>query len=417
MEKIMGKLIEVKINLSETKNILEKIHKNRIKIFEEISKEIKYSVKQIIENILNIEMNLFLGSIDQKENKRNGYKARNYAIKGIGGISFLIPRDRDSKFNSVIIPKNETIDPRIKEDLAVLHLAGLSTRTINLISKRFFGIEVSYDTVHQSLGMLSKKATGWLTRELTDEYWALYIDGTNFNVQRRNSTEKEPSLVVLGIDSQDKKSILAIEPGYKDNAECWRSVFKSLKERGLNFSKVKIGIMDGLPALEKVFKEEFPKSVTARCWVHAMKNALAKTPARLEKPVKLLLHKIMYANSLNEAKNAFLEFKNQMGDDAERAVNCIEKDLDSLLVHYTFDQKYWTALKTTNSIERINKEFKRRTKVMDSVGEKTLNIIVAFTALKMEKNWRKTKVDETGVDKIINYNKNYLEETLSNLQH
>lgn len=414
MEKIMGKLIEVKIKFSEAKLILENFNKNRLKMFDEISQEIKKSVTKTLENLLDLEMDLFLGSTGQEQNKRNGYKSRGYAIKGIGGVSFSFPQDRNSNFKSVIIPPNEIIDPRIKEDLAVLHLAGLSTRVINLISKRFFGIEVSSATVSKSLNLLSEKAYGWLTRPLTDEYWALYIDGTNFNIQRRNSTEKEPSLIVLGIDTEDRKSILAIEPGYKDNVDSWKSVFKSLKERGLDPLKIKIGIMDGLPGLEKAFKEEFPKSVTARCWVHAMKNALAKTPSRLEVPFKQLLQKVMYADSLNGAKKAFEELKRQMNGDAKRAIDCIEKDLESLLVHYTFDKKYWVALKTTNSIERINKELKRRTKTMDSVGEKTLNVLVAFIALKMEMNWKKKKIS---VENIIKYDKNKIEDTLLQLQN
>jgi len=417
MENVMGKLIEVKIKFSEAKLILENFNKNRLKMFDEISREIKKSVTQTLENLLDLEMNLFLGSAGQENNKRNGYKARSYALKGIGGISFSFPQDRNSKFNSVLIPKNETIDPRIKEDLAVLHLAGLSTRVINLISKRFFGIEVSSDTASKSLGLLSEKACAWLTRPLTDEYWALYIDGTNFNIQRRGSTEKEPSLIVLGINKENRKSILSIEPGYKDNADSWISVFKSLKERGLDPSKIRIGIMDGLPGLEKVFKEKFPKSVTARCWVHAVKNALAKTPARLEVAFKQLLQKVMYSDSYNGAKKAFEELKKQMNNDAKRAIDCIEKDLESLLVHYTFDKEYWVALKTTNAIERINKELKRRTKTMDSVGEKTLNVLVAFVALRMESNWKKQKVNSLNIENIIKHNQNKIEDALLNLQN
>lgn len=77
-----------------------------------------------------------------------------------------------------------------------------------------------------------------------------------------------------------------------------------------------------------------------------------------------------------------------MGGAGQRAVSCIEKDLESLLVHYTFDKSYWRTLKTTNPIERINKELKRRTKSMETLGESTLTAVVAFTALKLEMGWK-----------------------------
>ena len=233
----------------------------------------------------------------------------------------------------------------------------------------------------------------WLTRPIDKRFWALYIDGTNFKIQRRSSTEREPSLVVLGLGEDNYRSVLAIEPGTKDNVDAWRAVFGELKKRGLDPKFVRIGIMDGLPGLETLFCEEFPNAVTARCWVHSLRNALAKTPARLRDPFKLLAHKVMYAQSENDAREAFMALKEGMGNDAERAVHCLAKDLDSLLAHYRFDKRFWRALKTTNAIERVNKEFKRRTKSMGSLGESSLSVIVAFVALRLEMGWQRNQVD------------------------
>jgi putative transposase len=120
--------------------------------------------------------------------------------------------------------------------------------------------------------------------------------------------------------------------GTKDNAECWRAVFKSLKDRGLDTSAVRIGIMDGLVGLENLFKESFPNAITGRCWVHALKNTLAKVPERLRETFHQMALRVMYASSENKAREAFLGLKTAMKTDAERAVHCLEKDLDSLLV-------------------------------------------------------------------------------------
>jgi putative transposase len=238
-------------------------------------------------------------------------------------------------------------------------------------------------------------------------------------IQRRGSTEREPSLVVLGIDELNRKSILAIEPGTKDNVDAWEAVFGELIKRGLKSENVRIGIMDGLPGLESLFQKMFPKAVTARCWVHALRNALAKTPARFREAFKVLAHKVMYASSEDQARQAFRALKQAMGADAERAVHCLEKDLDSLVMHYRFERRFWMALKTTNPIERINKEFKKRSRSMGTLGEQTLECLLAFTALRLEMGWKQVSIDSAGLAKAfeLRHKTNAIEETVAELLH
>jgi len=336
-----------------------------------------------------------------------------------GGITFRMPTDRLSRFESSLVPKNEQIDPRLKEDMAVFHLAGISTRDLKMMSKRLLGIEICNQTVSNSLKTIENRAVEWLSRPISGKYWALYVDGTNFSIQRRGSTQKEPSLVVLGIDENSTKSILSIEPGTKDNVDAWTAVFEELISRGLKIEDVRIGIMDGLPGLESLFKRTFPKAVTAQCWVHALKNALAKTPARIRIVFKKMLSEVMYACSEDAAREAFKALKQAMGADAQRAVSCIEKDLDSLVVHYRFDKRYWMALKTTNPIERVNKEFKKRSRSMGTMGENLLESLLAFTALRLEMGWRQVPVHSKQLVKLQNVGEriNAIENTMAELLH
>ena len=412
-------IIKVDVNLPELKEAIANIEEGRKKFFELLTKEIKEATSFAVEQILESEITVFLGKNSEKDNKRNGYKVRDYTIKGIGGITFRTPQDRKGRFKSEIIPANETIDPRIKEDMAVLHLAGISTRDLEMISKRILGIEVSRQSISNSLQNIEEKAVEWLTRPIKRSYWALYIDGTNFKIQRRGSTQKEPSLVVLGVDENSRKSILAIEPGTKDNVESWKAVFNELIKRGLKTESVQIGIMDGLPGLEKCFKETFSKAETARCWVHSLKNALAKVPTRLREPFKQLVYKVMYASSEEQARVGFKSLKEAMDVDAQRAVQCLEKDLNSLLVHYHFEKRFWLALKTTNPIERINKEFKKRSRSMGTMGERTLECLLAFTALRLEMNWKKVPIDAPQLEKLkyLGDKINTIEETVTELFH
>ena len=386
-------IIKLEVNLLELSEAMRAFRENRLRAFESVTREVGQAVSGFFNQLLHSEMSLFLGRADQAGNKRNGYYEREYALKGVGCLRIRMPRDRKREFKSEIIPAREQIDPRLKDDLALLHLAGISTRMVGMISRKLLGVEVSSDTVSRSLDRIEANALGWLSRPIEKKYWALFVDGTNFRLQRRASTEKEPLLVVMGLDEEHRMSILALEPGQKDSAECWRSVFKDLKQRGLEASQVRLGIMDGLPGLEKVFREEFGGSVTARCWVHALRNAMAKVPKRLADAFKTLAQRVMYADNEDAGRKAFAALKEAMGSDAVSALACLEKDLESLLVHYRFDPKLWPTLRTTNPIERVNRELKRRTKTMETLGEKTLRIVTVFVALRLEFYWQQKPVD------------------------
>ena len=409
-------IIKVEIKVPELVQALESFKENRATALEALTNEIRHGVSDFFNAVLQAEMDLFLGRPDQSSNKRNGFREKEYALKGVGCLRIRMPTDRKREFESSVFPHREQIDPRLKEDIAILHLAGLSNRVMAMVSKRVLGVEVSTDTVTKSLDIIEGKALAWLERPLHKKYWSLFIDGTNFKIQRRGSTEKEPSLVVLGVDEENRMSILSISPGYKDNAESWREVFKDLVKRGLDPQAVQIGVMDGLPGLETAFKESFVRAVTARCWVHSLKNAMAKVPERLRPAFKKLAHAVMYASSEASARQAFRALKHEMGHDAERSVRVLEKDLDSLLAHYKFDQKLWRTLRTTNPIERVNKELKRRTKSMETLGERTLEVLLAFTAMRLEYHWQRVPVDTPHLEKLGG-RKNKIEESFLQLTH
>lgn len=410
-------IIKVEVNLSELTQAVESFRRDRLQALEALGSEIRLGVSRFFNQLLHLEMSLFLGKADQLGNKRNGYYEREYALKGIGALRIRMPLDRRCEFKSEILPPREQLDPRLKEDLALLHLAGISTRMIGMISRKLLGVEVSSDTVSQSLSLIEGNALSWLNRPITEEFWALFVDGTNFRIQRVGSTEKEPSLVVLGLNKLHQLSVLAIEPGQKDNAECWRSLFIDLKRRGLSAQEIRLGIMDGLSGLEAVFKEEFSGSQTARCWVHAMRNAMSKTPERLAESFKTLAHKVMYARSEDEARKSFSFLKASMQIEAGRAVACLEKDLESLLIHYRFDPQLWRTLKTTNPIERVNKELKRRTKTMETLGERTLRIVTAFVALRLEFYWKTFPVDSERIKYLKPFQRKQIESAMVAMIH
>lgn len=203
------------------------------------------------------------------------------------------------------------------------------------------------------------------------------------------SVEKVPVLVVIGVTVNGHRTVLALQAGDKESASTWRELFKDIKRRGLDSGFVVLGVMDGLPGLEKVFLEEFPHARVQRCQIHVARNILAKVPKKLKKTVADEVRSIFYASSKKKALAFFEEFKDRWQPELPSAVKCLENSLNSCLTYLRFPEEEWLCLPTTNVIERVNKEFKRRTKSMEILaGERSCYTLLAFVCLKMELHWR-----------------------------
>ncbi|MDD5205915.1 MAG: transposase [Desulfobacterales bacterium] len=203
------------------------------------------------------------------------------------------------------------------------------------------------------------------------------------------SVDKVPVLVTIGVTTEGRRTVLGLQAGDKESASNWREFFKDLKRRGLDGSTVTLGIMDGLKGLEGVFTEEFPNAKVQRCQIHVSRNVLAKVPRKLKKTIADEVRSIFYASSRKKALGFFSEFKAEWEKEIPSAVKCLENSLEACLTYLHFPEEEWICLRTTNVIERVNKEFKRRTKPMEIVaGEKSCYTLLAFICLKMELTWR-----------------------------
>ena len=151
------------VSMPALRTALAAFSSDRMAALETLTDYLRISVSSAINDLLNAEMTFFLGQPDQRDNKRNGIREREYYLKGIGCLRIDLPRDRNGTFESVVIPAHERIDPRTKQDLALLHMGGLSKRTLSMISQRLLGMEVSRETVSESLGVMKAGATNCRT--------------------------------------------------------------------------------------------------------------------------------------------------------------------------------------------------------------------------------------------------------------
>ena len=391
--------MELKVSVSEALALIKEIEHVPAKLFEYVGMSIQKEVGGFLSNLMGKELTDHIGreKYERKDGAtdyRNGSYTRTFCIKGIGDVEVRVPRDRDGDFQSQVLPRAQRYDERITEDLAAMYLTGISTRTLSLLTKRLIGRSLSATEVSNATTELKQSVETWRMRDLSGEKIKyLFVDGVNFRMRIGKSIEPVPILVVIGVRQDGTKLVLGLQAGDKESASTWRQFFKDLKQRGLSASTVVLGIIDGLSGLEKVFEEEFPHAKTQRCQVHVAKNVIAKVPRKLKREVADDLRSIFYASSRKKAEEFAVAFAAKWEKDLPSAVKCLANSLDACLTFFSFPEEEWISLRTTNVIERLNKEFKRRTKPMEIVaGENACYLLLAFISLKMEMNWRATKI-------------------------
>jgi len=395
------KLMKLVVKVHDVVELVKRFETSPATAMRELGEHLRHGAKEVLERVMEAEIELFLGQDAEAENKRNGYRVRTFALKGVGSVQVRVPRDRGGRFESKVVPSSRRYDEALEKDLALLHLAGLSTRTLSHVSQRILGLSVSPQEVSNALKIIVLAAKAFLERDLSGRRFKyLWVDGTNFKV-RRTTVGREPTLVVIGVDESDHKSVLAMVQGDKDARSAWEMVFASMKERGFDGSAVQLGIMDGLPGLAEAFLEAFPKARVARCWVHKLRNVMTLVPRRYQAEFKRDWDKVAYASGRVPAEACFAELKQRWESLAGDAVARFEKDLAALLCHYDFPREYWSALRTTNPIERVNKEFKRRSKSMEQMGSDGLKALLAFTAVRLEFGWSTTPLTSAKLTNLL----------------
>lgn len=391
--------MKVEISVPEVIQVFKELEAEPGKILEIVRTEMPEAVGDYLSRVMQLELTRFLGRqpyerVEVEPNHRNGSYPRRFALKGIGEVAVKVPRDRKGDYQTRVIPRSQQYEDELRQDIAIMFLGGLSTRTLSMISQRLLGHRISAGEVSRCSRQLVTAIEHWRSRDLSHvKIKYLFCDGVNFEMRAGRTIQKVSVLVAIGVTETGQREVIGIQSGDKESAASWREFFKDLKRRGLNSQYVTLGIMDGLPGLEKVFREEFQKGKVQRCQVHVARNVLAKVPQKLKQQVADDIRSIFYASSKEKALAFSTGFRERWQKDLPSAVKCLQNSLDSCLTFFDFPEEEWISLRTTNIIERLNKEFKRRTKPMEIVaGENACYTLLAFISIKMELYWRANPV-------------------------
>src|SRR5262245_44958704 len=288
---------------------------------------------------------------------RNGKARPRNVTVGSGTITVRTPRVNDRrvdddghrcKFTSRIPPQYMRRSRKVAEMLPVLYLRGLSTGDVREALAALLG----KDAAGLSATNIARLTAEWESeyhtfqkRSLADRDY-IYV-WMHFNV--RLEDDRLCTLVMIGVRADGTKELIAVEDGYGESAESWKTVLRDLKRRDMRPPIVAVG--DGALGFWAAVREVWPKTREQRDWVHKLGSILDKLPKRLQPHVKAALHEVMYAGTREQAREAITRFGIEYGPKYPKAVATLEKDASALLTFFDFPAEHWKHLRTSNVIE------------------------------------------------------------------
>ena len=328
---------------------------------------------------------------------RNGYLPERSIQTGLGEILVKVPKVRDRsgkgvKFNSQLIPPYLKRTKAVEEFIPWLYLKGISTGDMQpalemLLGKGATGL--SANSVSRLKQSWEQDYDQWRQRDLSKRrYVYLWADGVYCNVRM---DDRLCLLVLIGSDDTGRKEVLAVVDGYRESEASWLEVIEQLESQGLTVPP-KLVIGDGALGLWKAVAKKWPTAAKQRCWVHKTANVLNKVPKALQPKVKEALHDIWMAETRQSAYKAFEICLKRFEDKYPKAMECLEKDKDSMLAFYDFPAVHWQHIRTSNPIESVFATVRLRTTRTKNCGSRKTTLAMAFKLVTTaQSKWRRLR--------------------------
>lgn len=328
---------------------------------------------------------------------RNGTARERPVTTGVGPLPLAAPRVNDrrvvdgvrQKFTSAILPPYVRRSPRLESVLPLLYLHGLSSGDFREALPALLGPDaagLSSSAILRLTKTWTAEYEAFRRRDLAErDYVYLWADGVHFTI--RLDEERLCTLVLIGVRPDGTKEVVALEDGYRESAESWRTVLRDLKQRGLRAPVLAVG--DGALGFWAAVRDVWPETAEQRCWVHRIANVLDKLPKGLQPRAKQALHEIMYAETRAAAAQGIADFGETYGAKYPKAVASLTGDQNRLLTYFDYPAAHWKHLRTTNPIESTFATVRLREGVTKGAGSRTAGLTMAFKLMQVaEGHWR-----------------------------
>jgi transposase-like protein len=355
---------------------------------------IRRRARGLIAAIVEEELEAVLGAAESarvgpaRQGYRHGTRERTLTTS-LGPTTVDMPRARmktadgaTAEWRSELVPRYQRRSEQVDEAILGVYLSGTNTRRIKgALAPLLRGGPLSKDAVSRLVGRLADDFETWRRRDLAeDQIHYLLMDGWYPKVRIGKRRVRVPVLITLGVRATGERVVLDVRLAGDESTAAWRDVIRSLAERRMG--RPLLAIVDGSAGLAAALREQWPTVPIQRCTAHKLRNLEAKAPVRLREELAEEYRRMIYAESRTLVDQARTRFAKKWRLRCPAVVECLEEAGDDLFTFLRFPKAQWKALRTTNALERINGEFRRRTKTQASLPGQDAVLLLLFGLLR-----------------------------------
>ena len=329
----------------------------------------------------------------ERTGERKAYRAGHYERKltaKAGRLALKVPKLKGAVFESAVIERYRRREQSVEESLIDMYLAGVSTRQVDDISQLLWGDRMPSQTLSDKLRKVYEDIDSWRTRPLESEYPYVFMDGVWHKRSWGGHVENVSVLVAIGVDSEGRREVIGVAEGMKEDGDSWEQFVRSMIERGLKGVRLVVG--DRCAGLVSTVNSMLPKARCQRCMVHFMRNVLSKTPPTHRQWASAALKAIFAMESresaLAKAESVAAEME---GRRLKAAAGCLREGIGETTTYLLpeFPDGHRGRIRTNNMIERLNREIRRRTRVVGSFpdGNSALMLVCARIRYVTDNEW------------------------------
>jgi putative transposase len=342
------------------------------------------AVQVLIEHVMREELEQCIGaSWGECTPTRRGYRNGSYTrdlVTPTGRIEDLnVPRDRAGAFHTQVFERYGRYEPEVAEALTDMFVSGTSTHHVGKVAEKLLGVAPSASAVSRLNQALTEQYEAWRERPLLAHYRIIYLDGIHFTVRHGTQTDATMILTALGVDLEGSREVLAFRACAEEDKDGWSCLLQDLRTRGV--SHIDLIVTDGHDGLLAAVSSLFPATPRQRCLVHKQRNVMNAIPKREQQEVAAELTGIFKQEKKEDAVLNLTAFKAKYRLRYPEAVRSLSEDEEHLLTFYAFPAVMHRYIRSTNAIESLFSNVRRRTDPMDTFTTETSCLTIVWAVM------------------------------------
>lgn len=347
-------------------------------------------IQEVVQQVLEAEMDEAVGAEkSERTSQRVGYRSGYYSrtlVTRVGKLELRVPQDRQGRFRTEIFERYQRSEKALVSALAEMYVQGVSTRKVKAITEELCGHEFSASTISRINKDLDRELAKFSARKLEEDYPYLILDARYEKVREEGVIRSRAVLVAIGINWDGRRSVLAVDLANRESQTSWRDFLVRLKERGL--TGVEFVVSDDHAGLKKAIAEILPSAVWQRCYVHFLRNALDYLPRRGDDDCMMELRWLYDRHDVQESRRDLAAWLAKWSKKYPKLCDWVETNIEETFSFYRLPREHHKHMKSTNMLERLNEEIKRRTHVVRIFpNEASCLRLIRALAVEIHENW------------------------------